>query len=72
MEVVPGDLGTSGGLKTGLNGEVLDGKGNAIGGLFAAGNTMASMFEGVYPGAGGTIGPAMVSGYLAAFEALKG
>jgi 3-oxosteroid 1-dehydrogenase len=72
MEVVPGDLGTSGGLKTGMNGEVLDGKGNAIGGLYAAGNTMANMFEGVYPGAGGTIGPAMVSGYLAAFEALKG
>jgi 3-oxosteroid 1-dehydrogenase len=72
MEVVPGDLGTSGGLKTGLNGEVLDGKGSAIGGLYAAGNTMASVFEGVYPGAGGTIGPAMVSGYLAAFEALKG
>jgi 3-oxosteroid 1-dehydrogenase len=72
MEVVPGDLGTSGGLKTTLNGEVLDGKGSAIGGLYAAGNTMASVFEGVYPGAGGTIGPAMVSGYLAAFEALKG
>jgi 3-oxosteroid 1-dehydrogenase len=72
MQVVPGDLGTSGGMKTSLNGEVLDGKGNAIGGLFAAGNCTANMFEGVYPGAGGTIGPAMVSGYLAAFEALKG
>jgi 3-oxosteroid 1-dehydrogenase len=71
MQVVPGDLGTSGGIKTGMNSEVLDGKGNAIGGLFAAGNSMASMFEGIYPGAGGTIGPAMVSGYLAAFAALK-
>jgi 3-oxosteroid 1-dehydrogenase len=72
MEVVPGDLGTSGGLKTGLNGEVLDGKGNAILGLYAAGNTAASPFEGAYPAAGATIGSAMVSGYLAAFEALKG
>jgi 3-oxosteroid 1-dehydrogenase len=72
MEVVPGDWGTSGGLKTGLHGEVLDGKGNAIGGLYAAGNSMASIMSSVYPGAGGTIGPAMVFGYLAAFEALKG
>jgi 3-oxosteroid 1-dehydrogenase len=72
MEVVPGDLGTSGGLKTGLHGEVLDDKGNTIGGLFAAGNTMASIMSSVYPAAGGTIGPAMVFGYLAAFEALKG
>ena len=45
---------------------VLDAGGNAIPGLYAAGNDAATPFGGAYPGAGGTIGPAMVFAWRAA------
>jgi hypothetical protein len=44
---------------------VLDVDGNVIEGLYAAGNAMASPMGMTYGGAGGTLGPAMVFGYLA-------
>ena len=44
---------------------VLDVDGNVIPGLYAAGNAMASPLGMTYGGAGGTLGPAMVFGYLA-------
>ena len=44
---------------------VLDLDGRPIPGLYAAGNVMASPFASTYGGAGGTLGPAMVWGYLA-------
>jgi 3-oxosteroid 1-dehydrogenase len=37
-----------------------------IDGLYAAGNVSAAVMGRTYPGPGGTIGPALVFGYLAA------
>lgn len=61
-----GDLGTKGGLKADTKARVVDVSGQAIPGLYAAGNNAGSPFGNLYPGAGGTIGPAMVFGYIAA------
>ncbi len=61
-----GDLGTKGGLKADARARVLDGEGQPIPGLYAAGNNTGSPFGRVYPGAGGTIGPAMTFGFVAA------
>jgi succinate dehydrogenase/fumarate reductase flavoprotein subunit len=44
---------------------VLDVDGDVIPGLYAAGNAMASPLGMTYGGAGGTLGPAMVFGFLA-------
>lgn len=69
MQIQAGDIGTCGGLETNSNGQVL-GEDGAIPGLYAIGNTAASMTQGGYPGAGGTLGPAILFGFLAA-EALR-
>jgi len=61
-----GDLGTKGGLKADAQARVVDGKGQPIPKLYAAGNASGSPFGNCYPGAGGTIGPAMVFGFIAA------
>ena len=66
IPVYPGDLGTKGGLVTDTAARVLDAEGQVIPGLFAAGNASASMMGRTYPGAGGTIGPALTFGFLAA------
>lgn len=63
-----GDLGTKGGLKADAKARVVDGSGKPIAGLYAAGNATGSPFGLNYPGAGGTIGPAMVFGFIAANE----
>ncbi|BDV29461.1 FAD-binding protein [Microbacterium terricola] len=69
IQLVPGDLGTKGGLLTDEHGRVLDDAGEVIAGLYAAGNTTASVMGRTYPGPGSTIGPAAVFGYLAARHA---
>ena len=61
-----GDLGTKGGLKADASARVLDENGQPIPNLYAAGNNSGSPFGNRYPGAGGTIGPAMTFGYVAA------
>ncbi|WP_207101939.1 FAD-dependent oxidoreductase [Paracoccus shandongensis] len=63
LRVVPVDLAGSGGLRCDGNGQVLDGAGQPIAGLYACGNDAASIFRGTYPGPGTTIGPAMVFGW---------
>ncbi len=71
IKLFPGDLGTKGGLVTDTRGRVLRGDGSVIAGLYAAGNTSASIMGRTYPGAGGTIGPAMCFGFLAAEAAAE-
>lgn len=66
IKLFPGDLGTKGGLVVDTSARVLDEAGAPIPGLFAAGNTSASIMGRTYPGAGGTIGPAMCFGFLGA------
>ncbi|MEV4597382.1 3-oxosteroid 1-dehydrogenase [Amycolatopsis sp. NPDC049253] len=66
VKIVPGDLGTKGGLRTDEHARVLREDGSVIPGLYAAGNTSAAVMGRTYAGPGATIGPAMVFGYLAA------
>jgi 3-oxosteroid 1-dehydrogenase len=65
LRIVPATLGTALGLKTDPDGRVLSENGQPIEGLFAAGNDMTSPMRGIYPGAGITIGPAIVFAYRA-------
>ncbi len=71
VKLWPGDLGTKGGLVTDEWGHALRPDGSVIEGLFATGNSMASVMGNGYPGAGATIGPALTFGYLAAQFAAK-
>ena len=66
VQIHLGDLGTKGGLKADHKARVVGGSGKPIPGLYAAGNATGSPSGLNYPGAGGTIGPAMVFGYIAA------
>ena len=59
-----GDLGTFDGLRTTVEGAVLDRQGAAIAGFYAVGNDRASIMGGNYPGAGITLGPAMTFGWI--------
>lgn len=65
VELHSSTLGTKGGPRTTARSEVLDVDGAVIPGLYAAGNVMAGPTGMVYGGAGGTLGPALVFGYLA-------
>jgi len=67
-KIVPGDLGTKGGLRTDGRARVLRPDGTPIPGLYAAGNASAAVMGHSYAGAGATIGPAMTFGYLAALD----
>jgi 3-oxosteroid 1-dehydrogenase len=66
VKIVPGDLGTKGGLVTDEHSRVLRADGSAIAGLYAAGNCSSAVMGRTYAGPGATIGPALVFGYLAA------
>lgn len=66
MRINAGDIGTKGGLLTNEHAQVLHENGQPIAGLYAIGNTSASVLGTTYPGAGGTLGPAMTFGYVAA------
>jgi succinate dehydrogenase/fumarate reductase flavoprotein subunit len=65
IKMVIGDLGTYAGIVTDEHARALDAEGRVIPGLYAAGNDMASIMGGNYPGAGITLGPALTFGYIA-------
>jgi 3-oxosteroid 1-dehydrogenase len=66
VKIVPGDLGTKGGLVTDERARVLRADGSVIDGLYAAGNVSSAVMGHTYAGPGATIGPALAFGYLAA------
>ena len=66
IRIFPGDIGTKGGVVTDQQGRALDRDGRPISGLYAIGNSSASVMGRAYPGAGATLGPAMTFGFLAA------
>jgi len=69
VHVVPGDVSTYGGAITDAYGRVLREDGSLIEGLYATGVSTASVMGNVYPGAGCSIGPSLVFGYIAARHA---
>ncbi len=68
MRLDAGDIGTKGGLLTNQHAQVVREDGQPIPGLYAIGNCSASVMGTSYPGAGGTLGPAMTFGYIAALH----
>lgn len=69
VEVVPGDVSTYGGIVTDVNARVVKADGSVIEGLYATGTSTASAMGRVYPGAGASVGPSAVFGYVAAKHA---
>ncbi len=69
IPVVPGDVGTYGGVVTDAHARVLREDGAPISGLYATGVSTASVMGPVYPGAGSSVGPSFVWGYVAAKHA---
>ncbi|WP_226036668.1 FAD-binding protein [Aquibacillus saliphilus] len=69
LPIYAGTLGTNGGPRINKNGQVINLRGETIPGLYASGNAAMGVLGACYPGAGGTIGPAMTFGYLAGIDA---
>jgi 3-oxosteroid 1-dehydrogenase len=69
VPVVPGNVGTFGGVVTDEFERVLREGGSPIKGLYATGTTSAAVMGRHYPGAGCSIGPAFTWGYVAAKHA---
>jgi 3-oxosteroid 1-dehydrogenase len=67
--VLPADVGTCGGVITNEHAQVLDEQDRVIDGLYATGNTTATVMGRTYPGAGASIANSMVFGYVAARHA---
>lgn len=67
--IVPGDVGTYGGVVTDANARVLRNDGSVIEGLYATGISTASVMGRYYPGAGSSLGPSFTWGYVAAKHA---
>jgi len=65
MRMLHGALGTNGGPRITVDGEVRDLRGGTIEGLYAAGNAAAAPLGDSYPGGGATLGPALTFGFLA-------
>jgi len=69
VQVVPGDLGTCGGVRADGFARALRPDGSVLPGLYAAGNAAGNAFGRVYPGPGATIGQGLTYGYIAARHA---
>jgi 3-oxosteroid 1-dehydrogenase len=69
LPVFPGDVGTYGGVVTDEQARVLREDGTVMEGLYATGISTASVMGRVYPGAGSSVGPSFVWGYVAAKHA---
>ncbi|ATE65456.1 FAD-dependent oxidoreductase [Rhizorhabdus dicambivorans] len=63
--VYSGVLSTKGGPKINAKSEVMNVRGGAIDGLYAAGNVSGGFTGMAYPGAGGNLGPGLVFGHIA-------
>lgn len=70
FEMVPGDVGTAGGIVTDENARILRQDGSPIAGFYATGNSTASVMGRVYPGAGASIAASFVFAWLAAHHAI--
>ncbi|MDG2003911.1 MAG: FAD-dependent oxidoreductase [Novosphingobium sp.] len=71
IPVVPGDVGTYGGVVTDVHARVLREDGSLIEGLYATGVSTASVMGRSYPGGGASVGPSFVWGYVAARHAAE-
>jgi 3-oxosteroid 1-dehydrogenase len=71
-EVVPGDIGTCGGLLTNEHAQVVDQQDRPIDGLYATGNSTATVMGRHYLGPGASIANSMVFGHVAAQHATRG
>jgi 3-oxosteroid 1-dehydrogenase len=70
MPIVPGDVGTYGGVVTDDDARVVREDGTVIAGLYATGVSTASSMGRAYPGAGASVGPSFTWGFIAAQHAL--
>jgi 3-oxosteroid 1-dehydrogenase len=69
FEMVPGDVGTAGGIMTDEYARALRADGSIIPGLYATGNSSASVMGRCYPAAGASIAASFVFAYIAARHA---
>ena len=69
VQVVPGDIGTCGGVLTDEHARVLDQLGQPVQGLYATGNGTATVMGRHYLGPGASIANTMVFGYVGARHA---
>jgi 3-oxosteroid 1-dehydrogenase len=70
VRVEPCTLGSAAGLNTYADARVLGANGDAMAGLYACGNDMTSMMQGLDPGPGITLGPAVAFAYRAVMHVL--
>ena len=71
LTVIPGDVGTLGGVVTDEKARVLREDGTPIAGLYATGVSAASVMGRTSPGSGVNVGPSLVWGYVAANDAVQ-
>jgi 3-oxosteroid 1-dehydrogenase len=69
VRMLPGTIGTKMGAVIDHYARVSKENGDIVSGLYAAGNAKAAIFGDFYPGAGGTLGQAIVFAYRAAKHA---
>jgi 3-oxosteroid 1-dehydrogenase len=68
VAMYPSDVGTAGGIVTDEYARVLKVDGTIIPGLYATGNSTASVLGRVYPGAGASIAASFIFGFIAAYH----